>query len=132
RLARVEGPRPRAAIAIPGSITGVEKRAVFTSAERAGAGQVFLIPESKAAGIGAGLPIAEPLASMVCDIGGGTTDVAVFSLADIVVGRSIRIAGDEMDEEIVEYLRQHYALPVGTQTAEHIQIEIGRAAPPHT
>jgi rod shape-determining protein MreB len=102
---------------------------VFNSAERAGAGQVFLIPESKAAGIGAGLPIAEPLASMVCDIGGGTTDVAVFSLADIVAGRSIRIAGDEMDEAVVEYLKQHYSLRVGTQTAEQIKIEIGSAAP---
>src|SRR6266704_2769118 len=83
-MRRSGGLRPRVVIAIPGSITAVEKRAVFNSAERAGAGQVFLIPESKAAGIGAGLPIAEPLASMVCDIGGGTTDVAVFSLADIV------------------------------------------------
>jgi rod shape-determining protein MreB len=126
---RTGGLRPRVVIAIPGSITAVEKRAVFNSAERAGAGQVFLIPESKAAGIGAGLPISEPLASMVCDIGGGTTDVAVFSLADIVVGRSIRIAGDEMDEAIVEYLKQHYSLRVGTQTAEQIKIEIGSAAP---
>ncbi len=128
-IRRSGGLRPRVVIAIPGSITAVEKRAVFNSAERAGAGQVFLIPESKAAGIGAGLPIAEPLASMVCDIGGGTTDVAIFSLADIVVGRSIRIAGDEMDEAIVEYLKQHYALRVGTQTAEQIKIEIGSAAP---
>src|SRR5579871_1526749 len=123
------GLRPRVIIAIPGGITPVEKRAVFNSAERAGAGQVFLIQESKAAGIGAGLPIAEPMASMVCDIGGGTTDVAILSLADIVVGRSIRIAGDEMDEAIVEYLKQHYALRVGTQTAEQIKIEIGSAAP---
>ena len=128
-MRRSGGLRPRVVIAIPGSITAVEKRAVFNSAERAGAGQVFLIPESKAAGIGAGLPLAEPLASMVCDIGGGTTDVAVFSLADIVVGRSIRIAGDEMDEAIVEYLKQHYSLRVGTQTAEQIKIEIGSAAP---
>ena len=126
---RRAGLRPRVVIAIPGSITAVEKRAVFNSAERAGAGQVFLIPESKAAGIGAGLPIAEPMASMVCDIGGGTTDVAVFSLADIVAGCSIRIAGDEMDEAIVEYLRQHYSLSVGAQTAEQIKIEIGSAAP---
>ena len=112
-IRRSGGLRPRVVIAIPGSITAVEKRAVFNSAERAGAGQVFLIPESKAAGIGAGLPISEPLASMVCDIGGGTTDVAVFSLADIVVGRSIRIAGDEMDEAIIEYLKQHYSLRIG-------------------
>ncbi|MGQ0633206.1 MAG: rod shape-determining protein [Planctomycetaceae bacterium] len=123
------GLRPRVVIAVPGGITPVEKRAVFNSAERAGAGQVYLIAESKAAGIGAGLPIAEPMASMVCDIGGGTTDVALFSLADVVAARSIRIAGDEMDEAIVEYLRQHYALRVGTQTAEQLKIDIGSAAP---
>ena len=126
---RSGGLRPRVVIAIPGSITAVEKRAVFNSAERAGAGQVFLIPESKAAGIGAGLPISEPLASMVCDIGGGTTDVAVFSLADIVASRSIRIAGDEMDEAIMEFLKQRYSLSIGKQTAEQIKIEIGSAAP---
>ena len=126
---RSGGLRPRVVIAVPGSITAVEKRAVFNSAERAGAGDVYLISESKAAGIGAGLPIAEPLASMVCDIGGGTTDVALFSLADVVSARSIRIAGDEMDEAIVEYLKAHYSLRVGTQTAEQIKIEIGSAAP---
>ena len=126
---RSGGLRPRVIIAIPGSITAVEKRAVFNSAERAGAGQVFLIPESKAAGIGAGLPISEPLASMVCDIGGGTTDVAVFSLADIVASRSIRIAGDEMDEAIVDFLKTRYALVIGKQTAEQLKIEIGSAAP---
>src|SRR5258708_26316150 len=123
------GLRPRVVMAIPCSITAVEKRAVFTSAERAGAGQVFLIPEWKAGGVGAGLPISEPLASMVCDIGGGTTDVAVFSLADIVASQSIRIAGDEMDDAIVEYLKQHFSLRIGTQTAEQIKIEIGSAAP---
>ncbi len=122
------GLRPRVVIAVPGSITPVEKRAVFNSAERAGAGRVYLIPESKAAGIGAGLPIAEPMASMVCDIGGGTTDVAIFSLADIVVGKSIRVAGDEMDEAIVEFMKQHYSLRIGTQTAEQIKFEIGAAA----
>lgn len=121
------GFRPRVVIAVPGSITPVEKRAVFNSAERAGAGQVFLIPESKAAGIGAGLPISEPMASMVCDIGGGTTDVAVFSLADIVAERSIRIAGDEMDEAIVEYVKQHFSLRIGTQTAEQVKFDIGSA-----
>lgn len=121
------GFRPRVVIAVPGGITPVEKRAVFNSAERAGAGQVFLIPESKAAGIGAGLPISEPMASMVCDIGGGTTDVAVFSLADIVAERSIRIAGDEMDEAIVEYVKQHFSLRIGTQTAEQVKFDIGSA-----
>ena len=116
-------------IAIPGSITPVEKRAVFNSAERAGAGRVYLIEESKAAGIGAGLPISEPMASMVCDIGGGTTEVAILSLADIVVSRSIRIAGDEMDEAIVEYMKQHFSLRIGEQSAEQVKIGIGSAFP---
>jgi len=123
------GLRPRVIIAIPGGITPVEKRAVFNSAERAGAGLVYLIEESKAAGIGAGLPIAEPMASMVCDIGGGTTDVAVLSLADIVASRSIRVAGDELDEAIVEYLKQHFSLRIGTQQAEQLKIELGSAYP---
>jgi rod shape-determining protein MreB and related proteins len=123
------GLRPRVVIAVPGSITPVEKRAVFNSAERAGAGEVYLLHEARAAGIGAGLPIAEPMATMVCDIGGGTTDVAVFSLGDIVAGRSIRVAGDEMDEAIVEYLKQQFSLRVGSQTAEQIKHEIGSAAP---
>jgi rod shape-determining protein MreB len=126
---RSSGLRPRVVIAVPGGITPVEKRAVFNSAERAGAGQVYLISESKAAGIGAGLPIAEPIASMVCDIGGGTTDVALFSMAEVVGSRSIRVAGDEMDEAIVEYLKRKHALRVGTPTAEQIKIEIGSAAP---
>ena len=121
--------RPRVVIAVPGGITQVEKRAVFNSAERAGAGRVFLIEESKAAGIGAGLPISEPLASMVCDIGGGTTEVAILSLAEIVVSRSIRIGGDEMDEAIVEYMKQHFSLRVGTPTAETIKLELGSAFP---
>lgn len=123
------GFRPRVVIAVPGGITPVEKRAVFNSAERAGAGQVYLIEESKAAGIGAGLPISEPMASMVCDIGGGTTEVAVLSLADIVVSRSIRIGGDEMDEAIVEYMKQHFSLRIGEQSAEQMKIEIGSAFP---
>lgn len=121
--------RPRVVIAVPGSITPVEKRAVFNSAERAGAGRVYLISESKAAGIGAGLPISEPMANMVCDIGGGTTEVAVLSLADVVVSRSIRIAGDEFDEAIVEYLKQRFSLRIGTQTAEQLKIEVGSAFP---
>lgn len=128
-MRRSGGLRPRVLIAVPGSITAVEKRAVFNSAERAGAGQVYLIDESKAAGIGAGLPLAEPMASMVCDIGGGTTDVALFSLAEVVASRSIRIAGDEMDEAIVDYLRRHFSLRVGSPTAEQIKLAIGSAAP---
>ncbi len=123
------GFRPRLVIAVPGSITPVEKRAVFNSAERAGAGEVYLIPESFAAAIGAGLPISEPLASMVCDIGGGTTDAAVFSLGDAVASRSIRIAGDEMDDAIVEYLKQNFALKIGLPTAEQLKLEIGSVAP---
>ncbi|MFO1023467.1 MAG: rod shape-determining protein [Planctomycetales bacterium] len=126
---RGNGLRPRVIIAVPGGITPVEKRAVFNSAERAGAGQVFLLPEPNAAGIGAGLPIAEPMASMVCDIGGGTTDVAVFSLAEIVVSRSIRIAGDELDEAIVEYMKQHFSLRIGAQQAERLKLELGSAYP---
>lgn len=126
---QTRGIRPRVIIAVPGSITPVEKRAVFNSAERAGAGRVYLIEESKAAGIGAGLPVSEPLASMVCDIGGGTTEVAILSLADIVVSRSIRVAGDEIDEAIVDYMKQHFSLRIGEQTAEQIKIEIGSAFP---
>ncbi len=123
------GLKPRVVIAVPGSITQVEKRAVFSSAERAGAGRVYLIEESKAAGIGAGLPISEPLASMVCDIGGGTTDVAVFSLGEIVATQSIRVAGDRMDEAIVEYLKQNFSLRIGPQMAEQVKIEVGSAYP---
>ena len=128
-IRKTHGMRPRVIIAVPGGITPVEKRAVFNSAERAGAGQVFLIEESKAAGIGAGLPISEPMASMVCDIGGGTTDVAILSLADIVVSRSIRVAGDELDEAIVEYMKQHFSLRIGTQQAEQLKLELGSAYP---
>ena len=123
------GLKPRVVIAIPGNITAVEKRAVLNSAERAGAGRTWLVEESRAAGIGAGLPVSEPLASMVCDIGGGTTDVAVMSLGDIVSSRSIRVAGDAMDEAIVRYLRHSYSLRTGAQTAEQLKCAIGSAAP---
>jgi len=126
---QMRGLKPRVIIAVPGGITPVEKRAVFNSAERAGAGRVYLIEESKAAGIGAGLPISEPIASMVCDIGGGTSDVAIFSLGDIVVAQSVRVAADEVDEAIVEYLKQHFSLRIGSQTAEKIKIEIGNVYP---
>jgi len=129
--ARRQGPglRPRVVIAVPGGITPVEKRAVFNSAERAGAGRVYLLEEAKAAGIGAGLPVSEPMASMVCDIGGGTTEVAILSLADIVVSRSIRVGGDELDDAIVEYIKQHFSLRIGEQTAEQLKLEIGSAFP---
>ncbi|MEZ6127600.1 MAG: rod shape-determining protein [Planctomycetaceae bacterium] len=122
------GIRPRVVIAVPGCISAVEKRAVINSAERAGAGQIWLIEKSRAAGIGAGLPVSEPLASMICDIGGGTTEVAVMSLGDIVASRSIRTAGDEMDTAIVKYLRRRYSLRIGEQSAELLKIAIGSAA----
>lgn len=121
--------RPHVVIAVPGSITAVERRAVFNSAERAGAGRIWLLDEAKAAGIGAGLPISEPLASMICDIGGGTTEVAVLSLGDTVAACSVRTAGDTMDEAIVRYLRRRYSLRIGEQSAENLKILIGSAAP---
>lgn len=123
------GFRPNVVIAVPGSITNVEKRAVFNSAERAGAGRVYLIDESKAASIGAGLPISEPLASMICDIGGGTTEVAVLSLAEIVSSKSLRVAGDELDQAIVDCMKQHFSLRIGEQSAEQLKIKIGCAYP---
>jgi rod shape-determining protein MreB len=121
--------RPRVVIAIPSGITAVEKRAVLSSAQRAGARKVFLIEEPMAAAIGAGLPIEEPTASMVVDIGGGTSEVAVISLADIACSESIRIAGDDIDQAIIEYMKRTYSLLIGEQTAERIKIEIGSAAP---
>ena len=126
---RTWGVHPRVVIAIPHGITAVEKRAVINSAERAGARRVFLIEEPMAAGIGVGLPITEPQASMIVDIGGGTTEVAVISLAGIVTAQSVRIAGDEMDEAIVNHMRNTYGLLVGEQTAEKIKIGIGSAYP---
>lgn len=123
------GMKPRVVIAVPGSITAVERRAVFNSAERAGAGQIWLIEESRAAGIGAGLPVSEPLASMICDIGGGTTEVAVMSLGDVVASRSIRAAGNAMDAAIVRYLRRQYSLRTGEHSAEQLKLQIGSAAP---
>ncbi|MBI5144859.1 MAG: rod shape-determining protein [Candidatus Omnitrophica bacterium] len=121
--------RPRIIIAIPSGITEVEKRAVKDSAERAGARDVFLIEEPVAAAIGVGLPIEEPIGNMVIDIGGGTTEIAVISLAGIVFSKSIRIGGDEMDEAIIEYLKKTYNLMVGERTAEDIKIKIGSAYP---
>lgn len=121
--------RPRVLVAVPGCITPVEKRAVFNSTQRAGAREVLVVSEAQAAALGAGLPIAEPVASMICDIGGGTTDVAVFSLGEIVAQRSERTAGDAMDRAIVDYLRRHYCLRVGATEAERLRISIGSAAP---
>jgi len=120
--------RPRVVISVPSGITAVEKRAVYNSAERAGARRVYLLEEPKAAGLGAGLPVAEPRASMIVDIGGGTTEVAIMSLGDIAVCESIRVAGDDMDEAIINYMRRTYNLMIGPQTAERIKIEIGSAS----
>ena len=120
---------PRVLVAAPGSITPVEKRALYNSAQRAGARQVLLISEATAAALGAGLPVAEPVASMICDIGGGTTEVAVLSLGDTVASRSIRVGGDRMDQAIVDYLRRRYSLRIGLPTAERLRIDIGSAYP---
>ncbi len=120
---------PRLVIAIPSGITEVEKRAVIDSAERAGARKVYLIEEPIAAAIGVGLPIQEPAGSMIIDIGGGTTEIAVISLAGIVFSKSIRIGGDEMDLAIVEYMKKNYNLMIGERTAEETKIRIGSAYP---
>ena len=119
---------PRVVIAVPSGITAVEKRAVLDSAERAGARRVFLVEEPMAAAIGAGLPVTEPTASMIIDIGGGTTEVAIISLADISVSNSVRTAGDDFDQSIVEHMRKTYNMAIGEQMAERIKLEIGSAA----
>lgn len=121
--------KPRIVICVPFGITEVEKRAVRESAESAGAREVFLIEEPMAAAIGAGLPITEPTGSMVVDIGGGTTEVAVISLAGIVYSQSVRVGGDKMDEAIIQYLKRKYNFLIGEQTAEKIKCTIGNAYP---
>ena len=118
---------PRVVINVPSGITAVEKRAVFNATERAGARKVYLVEEPRAAGLGAGLPIHTAQASMVVDIGGGTTDVAVLSLGDVVLSASIRVAGDAMNEAIVQYLRRNYNVLIGANTAEEIKVRIGSA-----
>jgi len=120
---------PRVAISVPAGVTDVEKRAVINSARQAGARRVFLFERPIAAGIGAGLPIQDPVGSMVVDIGAGVAEIAVLSLGGVVTLTSLRIAGDEMDEAILQYLKRTYNLLVGEQTAERIKIEIGSAAP---
>ena len=121
--------RPRMVIAIPSGITEVEKRAVKDSAEHAGAREVYLVEEPISAAIGVGLPIQDPGGNMIIDIGGGTTEIAVISLAGIVFSRSIRIGGDELDEAIIEHLKKTYNLMIGERTAEDIKIKIGSAYP---
>jgi rod shape-determining protein MreB len=121
--------RPRIIICVPSGITQVEKRAVRESAESAGAREVFLIEEPMAAAIGAGLPITEPTSNMVVDIGGGTTEVAVISLAGIVYSQSVRVGGDKMDEAILQHIKRKYNLLIGLSTAEIIKTTIGNAYP---
>ena len=121
--------KPQVVISVPVGITAVERRAVIHSAERAGARRVFLIDEPMAAGIGVQLPVTEPRGSMIVDIGGGTTEIAVLALAGAVVATSLRIAGDEMDEAIVSYMRRQHNLAIGEQSAERIKLTIGSAWP---
>jgi rod shape-determining protein MreB len=121
--------RPLIVIGVPSEITQVEKRAVRDSAERAGASEVFLVEQAMMAAIGAGLPITEPSGNMIVDIGGGTSDVAVISLAGTVYSRSVRVAGNEMDNAIIQFLKRKYSLLIGERTAEQIKCEIGSAFP---
>jgi rod shape-determining protein MreB len=120
---------PRIVIGVPSEITQVEKRAVMDSAYRAQASEVHLVEQAMVAAIGAGLPITEPSGNMVVDIGGGTTDVAVISMSGIVYSRSVRIAGNEMDEAIMQYMKRKYNLLIGERTAEQVKIEVGSAYP---
>lgn len=119
--------RPRVIVAVPSGITEVEKRAVKDSATHAGAREVYLIEEPMAAAIGVGLPVQEPAGNMIVDIGGGTTEVALISLAGVVFSRSVRVGGDEMDEAIIQYMKRVYNLAIGERTAEEIKISIGSA-----
>jgi rod shape-determining protein MreB len=120
---------PRVVVCVPSGVTGVEKRAVEEACLSAGARQAYLIEEPMAAAIGAGLPVAEPTGSMIVDVGGGTTEVAVISLGGIVVSQSIRIGGDELDEAIVRHCKQRYKLAIGAQTAEDVKLVAGSASP---
>ncbi|MFB0505634.1 MAG: rod shape-determining protein [Thermodesulfobacteriota bacterium] len=124
--------RPRVVVCIPSGITPVERRAVRESAESAGAREIYLIEEPMAAAIGAGLPITDASGNMIVDIGGGTTEVAVISLSGIVVSQSIRVAGDKMDEAILQFVKRKYNLLIGERTAESIKIEVGTAYPEET
>jgi rod shape-determining protein MreB and related proteins len=121
--------RPRIVICIPSQITQVEKRAVRDSAYRAKASEVVLVEEPMAAAIGAGMPITEPTGNMIVDIGGGTTDIAVISMAGIVYSRTVRIAGNEMDEAIVQFIKKRFNLAIGDRTAEEVKIRLGSAYP---
>ncbi|HZT08552.1 MAG TPA: rod shape-determining protein [Chloroflexota bacterium] len=122
-------PRPRIVIGIPSGVTEVERRAVYEAAMTAGAREAWLIEEPMAAAIGSGLPITEPHGCMIVDIGGGTTEVAVISLGGVVASRSIRIAGDELDQDIVSYIRQRHNLAIGERMAEEVKVAVGSAIP---
>ncbi|HHY87916.1 MAG TPA: rod shape-determining protein [Chloroflexi bacterium] len=122
-------PRPRVVVGIPSGATEVEKRAVYDAAMSAGAREVHLIDEPRAAALGAGLPVSEVRGSMVVDIGGGTTEVAIISMGGIVVSRSLRVAGDEMDQDITQYIRNKYNLFIGERMAEQVKITVGSAYP---
>ena len=122
-------PRPRVVVGIPSGATEVEKRAVYDAAMSAGARETYLIEEPRAAALGAGLPVSEVQGSMIVDIGGGTTELAVISMGGIVVSRSLRVAGDEMDQDIIQYIRNKYNLFIGERMAEQVKIQIGSAYP---
>ena len=122
-------PRPRVIVGVPSSVTEVERQAVIDAATNAGARQVFLVEEAMAGAIGAGLPVEHPSGSMIVDIGGGTSDIAIISLGDIVVDKTLRVAGDEMDQDIINYVRNKYNLLIGERTAEDLKIAIGSASP---
>jgi rod shape-determining protein MreB len=122
-------PRPRVVIGIPSGVTEVEKRAVYDAAMSAGARETYMVEEPTAAALGAGLPVSETRGSMIVDIGGGTTEVAVLSMGGVVVSRSLRVAGDEMDQDIVQYLRNKYNILIGERVAEQVKWDIGSAFP---
>ncbi len=128
-LSKILKPRPRVIIGVPSGITTVEKRAVIDAARQSGAREVFLIAEPMAAALGAGLPIQSPGGNMIVDIGGGTSEIAVISLSGLVLSESIKIAGDEMNEAIIQYMKRNHNLLIGEQSAERIKIELGSAYP---
>ena len=122
-------PRPRVIVGVPSSVTEVERQAVIDASKTAGAREVFIVEQAMAAAIGAGLPVEDASGSMIIDVGGGTTDIAVFSLGDIVVDKTVKVAGDEMDEDVINYIRGKYNVLIGERTAEDIKMSMGSAMP---